>query len=317
MTTTDPAPPLAVDVQDVAVHYGRTRALDGVSLTIPPGAITGLLGRNGSGKTTLLSLLAALRRPTRGRVLVGGKDPFEDEALMEQICLVRESGDVLADEPLAVNLRYLASARPAWDEELAGRLLDLFELPTKTAVNKLSRGQRSAFGVIAGLASRAPLTMLDEVHLGMDAPSRYAFYDVLLEDYIAHPRTIVLSTHLISELDKLLEHVVVLHRGTVLLTSDADDLRARGAAVTGRAEEVDAALSSAGDLTVLAERSLGGTKQVTVMGEGGALPRSTVEGLRDAGLEIGPVELQDLFVHLTDTRRPAGAGAEDHTGRTR
>ncbi|MFC7405247.1 ABC transporter ATP-binding protein [Georgenia alba] len=290
---------LDVRAEGLTVRFGDTTALDGVALSVPAGSITGLLGRNGSGKTTLLSAIASFRRPTEGRVLVDGEDPFENERLMEQICLVRESGDVLHDERLTTNLEYFATTRPTWDDALAERLLETFQLDAAKKVSQLSRGQRSAFGITMGLASRAPLTMLDEVHLGMDAPSRYAFYDALLEDYVAHPRTIVLSSHLISELDRLLEHVVVLDRGSVLLTSDADDLRARGATITGRTEDVDATVRTLDDVTVLSEHTLGSTKQVAVMGQGARLTPATTSAVRDAGLELGQVELQDLVVHLT------------------
>src|SRR5690625_3130035 len=170
MTTPTVSPP-GVRLRQATASYGSTTALDTVDVSFPAGAITGLLGRNGSGKTTMLSLIASLRRPSAGQVLVDGQDPFEDEALMEQVCLIRESGDVLDDEKVAVNLRYAADSRPSWDAELAERAMETFQIDPKKVVRRLSRGQRSAFGTVLGLASRAPVTMLDEVYLGMDAPT--------------------------------------------------------------------------------------------------------------------------------------------------
>lgn len=283
----------SVEVRDLSVHHGDTRAVDHASFTLPAGSITGLLGRNGAGKTTLLSTVASLRRPTAGEVLVDGQDPFENEPLMERICLVRESGDLMPDERITTNLAYVASARPTWDDDVAGRLLDAFEIRPRTRPRQLSRGARSALGAVVGISSRAPLTMLDEVYLGMDAPTRYRFYDLLLEDYVEHPRTIVLSSHLISEIERFLEHVVILHEGRELLTGSADELRARGLTLTGPAAQVDAA---AAGMTVLSERHLGPTKQTTVLD-----PRdgARVAELAPAGVETGPVDLQDLFVHLT------------------
>lgn len=283
----------SVEVRDLSVHHGDTRAVDHASFTLPAGSVTGLLGRNGSGKTTLLSTLAALRRPTSGEVLVDGQDPYENEALMERICLVREAGDLMPDERISTNLSYVASARPTWDDEVAGRLLDAFEIRPTMKPRQLSRGARSALGAVVGIASRAPLTMLDEVYLGMDAPSRYRFYDLLLEDYVEHPRTIVLSSHLISELERLLEHVVMLHEGRELLVGSADEMRTRGRTLTGPAAHVDAAAEG---LTVLSERHLGPTKQTTVLDR--IDPARAAEMAR-AGVETGPVDLQDLFVHLT------------------
>jgi ABC-2 type transport system ATP-binding protein len=299
---------LGVEVCDLTVRYGRTAALDAVDVDIPAGSITGLLGRNGSGKTTLASVLAAFRRPTSGTVLVGGEDPWENEALLPRVLLVRESGDVLDTESLKANLRFTEDCRPQFSREVAERLMDTFELDPAAKPQKLSRGQRSAFGIVLGVAARADLTILDEVHLGLDAPSRYAFYDALLADYVEHPRTIVLSSHLIGEVERMLEHVVVLDRGRVLLAQDADALTARGISVTGPAREVERFVVGR---TVLGRQQLGGTAQATVLA---TLADGEAADARAAGLELGPVPLQDLFVHLT---ADGAADAARELGRAR
>ena len=285
--------PLGVEVRGLTVRYGRTTALDAVDLSFPAGAITGLLGRNGSGKTTLASVVAAFRRPTSGTVLVGGEDPWENEDVVPRVLLVRESGDVLDTESLRTNLRYTEDCRPQFSREVAERLMDRFELDPTRKPQKLSRGQKSAFGIALAVATRADLTILDEVHLGLDAPTRYAFYDALIEDYIAHPRTIVLSSHLIGEVERLLEHVVVLDHGRVLLAQETDAVTARGIAVTGPTREVERFVVGR---TVLSRQQLGGTAQATVLA---TLDDGEAADARAAGLEIGPVPLQDLFVHLT------------------
>ncbi len=298
---------LGVEVQGLTVRYGRKTALDDVTLSVPAGSITGLLGRNGSGKTTLASVVAAFRRPTSGRVLVGGREPWEDDELMPRVLLVRESGDVLDSETLRTNLRYTENCRPEFSREVAEQLLDRFGLDASAKPQKLSRGQRSAFGIVLAVASRADLTILDEVHLGLDAPSRYAFYDALIADYIAHPRTIVLSSHLIDEIERLLEHVVVLDRGRLLLAQETDGLTSRGMSVTGPAREVERFVVGR---TVLGRQQLGGTVQATVLA---TLGDGEAADARAAGLEIGPVPLQDLFVHLTED---GAADAARELGRT-
>ncbi len=284
---------LTITVQDLSVHFKDTRALDGVSMRIEAGSIHGLLGRNGSGKTTLLSTIAALRRPTRGTILVDGEDPFESERVMGDICLIRESGDVLTDEKIRTNLNYFADVRRHWDPDYAAELLDAFELSPRKRPDKLSRGQRSALGVTIGLASRAPVTFFDEVHLGMDAPSRYRFYDLLLADYVDHPRTIVLSSHLISEIEQLFATVTILDRGRVLIHDDAEELRSRGAALIGPAAAVRELTNG---LQVLSTQSLGPTEKVTVFG---SVDADLHRRARAADVEVGPVPMQDLFVHLT------------------
>ncbi|WP_454050225.1 ATP-binding cassette domain-containing protein [Cellulomonas sp. Marseille-Q8402] len=300
--------PLGVETRALAVRYGAKHALDAVDVTIPAGAITALLGRNGSGKTTLASVVAAFRRPTSGTVRVGGQDPWENEDLLPRVLLVRESGDVLDTESLRSNLRFVEDCRPAFSREVAERLMDRFELDPAAKPQKLSRGQKSAFGIVLGVASRADLTILDEVHLGLDAPSRYAFYDALLEDYVEHPRTIVLSSHLIGEIERLVEHVVVLEHGRVLLAQDADALRVTGVSVTGPAREVERFVVGR---TLLGRQQLGGTVQATVLA---TLADGEAADARAAGLDLGPVPLQDLFVHLT---ADGGADAARELGRAR
>ncbi|MBE1610546.1 hypothetical protein [Actinopolymorpha pittospori] len=155
-------------------------------------------------------MLAAFRKASAGTVLIDGQPVFENAAITSQVCLVRETGDA-ADRSEKVNeaLRIARRLRPDWDENYAATLLDRFSLPLDKRIGDLSRGQRSAFGIVVGLASRVPVTMFDESHLGMDAPSRTAFHDALLEDLMARPRTVVISTHLIEEMSPLFEEVLI------------------------------------------------------------------------------------------------------------
>jgi ABC-2 type transport system ATP-binding protein len=191
-------------------------------------------------------------------------------------------------------LEYGAAWRDTWDNDYALQLVDLFKIELRTKVGELSLGQRSALGVVIGLASRSPLTMLDEAHLGMDTPTRYAFYDTMLNDFMAHPRTIILSTHLIEELASLLEEVLIIDGGRLVLQEEADVLRSRGTEVTGNAADVDEFTAA---MTVLGAKSLGRTKAAMVYG---ALDDDQLVRARQLGLELGPIALQDLFVHLTE-----------------
>ena len=140
--------------------------------------------------------------------------------------------------------------------------------------------------------------MFDEVHLGMDAPARQRFYEELVADFAEHPRTVIISSHLIHEIESLLETVTIVHRGKVLLTDEADDVRTAGATLTGPADVVDDVTS---DHRVVGSRDLGPTRQATVFG---ALEAESLQRAEARGLAVGPVPLQDLFIHLTDDRGP-------------
>lgn len=283
------------------LRYGPTTAVDGLTFTLEAGKIYGLLGRNGSGKTSLLSVLSAFRKATSGEALVDGEPVWENPRAARKICFIRGSGDTVAgdwpSDKISDAFEFAAHNRPDWDPEYAAKLVDRFGLDTRAHIGKLSQGQRSALGVILGLASRCPVTIFDESHLGMDAPSRYTFYEELLADYLAHPRTVVLSTHLIEEVSNLFEEVMIIDRGRLLMQDKVDDLRSRGASVTGPADSVDRFTEG---LTVLSSRQLGPTRSVTTYGE---LDQDRLRQARAAGLEIGPITLQDLFVHLIERER--------------
>lgn len=292
-SSSEPRAAVGIEVKDLTLRFGDVTALDRLSFRLGGGKIYGLLGRNGSGKTSLLSVLAAFRKATDGQVRVGGADPFENDDVVRQICLIRESGDVYESDRVKCVLETAQLFRPNWDDDYAAKLLDKFKLSSRKRAQTLSRGQKSALGIVLGLATRAPLTIFDESYLGMDAPSRYAFYEELLADYVAHPRTIIISTHLIEEVASLFEEVVIIDEGRLVVHSEADTLRSRGARVTGPAEVVDTFVAG---LTVLSEQTLGRVKAVTVYGE---LNEAQVQAAALAGLDLGPVSLQDLFVHLT------------------
>ncbi|MBU2662109.1 ABC transporter ATP-binding protein [Actinoplanes bogorensis] len=282
-----------IEVRGVTIRYGRTVAVDDVDLTLPADTIYGLLGRNGSGKTSLLSALACYRKPTTGTVLVDGEEAFENPRIARRTSFIRDTLDVQDGYRVSAAFCLTESLRPGWDAEYAGKLADVLQLDTRKRISALSRGQRSVLGVILGLATRAPLTILDEPYLGMDAVARTLFYRELLADYLAHPRTIILSTHLIEEVAELFERIIIMDRGRILLHDETDALRGRGVTVTGPAERVTA---FAHGHTVLGEQSLAGVRALTL--DGPLDPDEIARGERD-GLAFGPLGLQDLFVHLT------------------
>lgn len=283
---------LSLTARNAGLDFGATSALVDVSFTLDQPGIHGLLGRNGSGKTSLLSLIAGLRKPSRGDVLIDGETVFENERAMGRTCIIRESGDMETSDSIADALEFTAWMRPDWDAAYATTLLDRFGLDPKKKVSALSRGQRAALASTLGLAARAPLTLFDETYLGMDAPSRQAFYDALLEDFMAHPRIIVLSTHLIEEVAKLFERLLIIHEGRLLHNESAEAMRGRGLTITGPAARLDPLLP---ELTVLGTRELGSTKSVAVLDPPSEIRARAVA----AGLETGPMPLQDLFIHLT------------------
>jgi len=284
---------LDIEVKNLTVKYDSFTALDKVSFTLAGGKIYGLLGRNGSGKTSLLSVLASYRKQTSGEVSIGGEAPYENAAIMRQVCFIQENGHMSESYKVKDALEIAADCWPNWDSETAERLIKLYEIPLDKQIQAFSRGMKSMFGVTLGLASRAPITIFDESYLGMDAPSRYLFYDELLASYLACPRSIILSTHLIEEVASLLEELLIVDNGKLLMHENTESFRSKGMLVTGPEKLVNDFCSG---LTVLGERNLGRLKSVTVYGL--ADEEQTRRAIAN-GLELGPVDIQDLFVQMT------------------
>lgn len=282
-----------IKATNLHLSYGPDQVLHDMNFEITEPKIYGLLGRNGAGKTSLLSLIGSFREPSSGNLLINGEQPFENPVIMQQVSFLYNkdfSGE--SDHPANL-IQDLNRYRPFFDLEYAKELLAKFKLEEKKAVSKLSTGKKSAFNVVAGLASRSPITIFDEVYLGMDAPARDLFYKELIKEQERHPRIIILSTHLVSEMDYLFDEVLMIKDGRMLLHEPVDELVSRGVTVVGNKQAVD---RFAEGKEVLNEEKLGDTRSVTLFGELSRADRAFAEEL---GLDIGPVSLQDLFIQLT------------------
>ena len=283
-----------IEVTGLTKRFGSLTAVDDATFTVAENKIYGLLGRNGAGKTTLMQLLTGQDFATSGSIKVFGQSPVENAKVLQNISFIKESQRYPDDFRAKHVFRSAPWFFSNWDAEFAERLIEDFRLPLDRRIKKLSRGQVSSIGVIVGLASRAPLTFFDEPYLGLDAVARSIFYDRLLEDYAEHPRTVVLSTHLIDEVSNLLEHVIVIDEGRIIIDEDAESLRGSATTVVGTSKAVDAFI---GDRPVLHRDGIGGLASVTIAG----LDQNERAAANAAGLELTPVSLQQLIIRRTNT----------------
>lgn len=282
-----------IDVRDLTKRYKQANALDNVSLSIEEDSIYGLLGRNGAGKTTLMSILTAQNFATSGDVEVFGEQPYENARVLNRMCFVRESQKYPDDATAKHALSTAPLFFPRWDQDFADELISDFHLPLKTPIKKLSRGQQSAIGVIIGLASRAEITFFDEPYLGFDAVARQMFYDHLIADYAEHPRTIILSSHLIDEVADLIENVIVIDKGRIIMDESTETARTRAVNVVGDADAIERFVA---DREVIHSESLGRVTSTTILGQ---LSDADREFISAANLDLTPVSLQQLIVRAT------------------
>ena len=273
--------------------YGSKQVLQNLDLTIQPGKIYGLIGRNGAGKTTLLGILTAQNTKDAGEVTYGGQPVWENQAVLSQICFSRELQATQFGGQNNLKVRdYLRSAAifcPGWDQAYADRLLLEFQLEPKKKICQLSKGQMSMVTILVALASRAPLTILDEPAAGLDVVMRERFYQLLLDDFAETGRTFLVSTHIIEEAASVFEQVIILDQGRILENSPTDELIDQFRYVSGREDEVDRVCAG---VEVLSRRTVG--RHTTAAVRGNPEKLAALSG----DVDIAPMNLQNVFVAL-------------------
>ena len=277
---------MAIEICGVEKRFGETTALDNVTVTFGEGRIYGLLGNNGAGKSTLLNILTGRLHADAGTVTVDGVRVDGDGAL-ERLFLASEKNMYPDDMKVQGAFRATGMFYPHFDLAEAEDLARQFGLNLRQKVRSLSTGYGSIFRLILGLTVHTPYVLLDEPVLGLDAQHRDLFYKLLLRRYAEDPCTVVLSTHLISEVANLLEHAVIIRNGRILKDAPVEDLTGDVCTVSGPAATLDAWLEGR---SVLSESALGGLKTACIQGR--------PEGALPPGLELGRINLQDYFISL-------------------
>ena len=285
---------MEINAKNLSLTFGNQEALQNISFHCKEKKIYGLLGRNGAGKTSLLSILASFREQKSGILTINGENVFENAHVMQNVIFIYNKDYKDESDNVKKILKGIERYRPLFDMAYAKHLIKKFKLPVDKKVKDFSKGMQSALNVTIGLASRAPITIFDEAYLGMDAPTREIFYQELLADQAEHPRIMIISTHLVSEMDYLFEEILILHEGKMILQDDYESLLTKGASITGVAKEVDEFVRT---MNVLKVQELGPIKSAMVYGD---LNESNYKEAQLKGLDIGPISLQELFIHLTE-----------------
>jgi len=277
----------------------KEAALRDVSLTLGDATVTALVGPNGSGKTTLMQILGGVMVPTSGSISIDGAQASADELLTGSI-IASSARDF--DNLSSQSLVTYARLRPTWDEQLFAHYTQRFDLTVnRKFVRKLSGGQAAILSGSIALASGAPLTLLDEIQAPLDVPTRYALYEEILAlagevmEGQRAPRRFIISSHMVSELEKVAEDVVVLKKSELLAHESIDDFTCRVCALTGHASDVERFLAAHPDLALIASRELGPTREIVVDLRASAVGDTE---LASHSLTASPCSFQDAFAYL-------------------
>lgn len=214
-----------IEIANVSKTYGEVKALDGVSLVVEPGSITGLLGINGAGKSTLLRMMIGLEDPDHGTIEVLGFDPQREPVpLRLHTGFLPEQKSMYDWMTVDEAIEFVSSFYPNWDSELVETRRLRFDLPSKTKIGALSRGQFARLAFLLATGHRPEVLLLDEPSYGLDPIVRREFLGLIAEIVAEEETTVLLSSHLLSEIERIADHVVILHRGRVLVDRALEDL---------------------------------------------------------------------------------------------
>jgi ABC-2 type transport system ATP-binding protein len=213
--------------------YRRRWALSDCSLDIPAGRVVGLVGPNGAGKSTLLNLAAGLLSPSSGSIEVLGGRPASGSAQLAKVGFVAQDTPTYAGLSIADHLRLGAGLNPGWDDDLAHRRIERLGLDPAQRAGKLSGGQRAQLALTVGIAKRPELLILDEPVASLDPLARREFLQDLMEAVVEHGLSVVLSSHLVSDLDRACDYLIALVDSRVQLSGDIETLLANHHRLTG------------------------------------------------------------------------------------
>ena len=274
-------------IENVTKKYGKRIVLDDVSLKFETGHCYGLLGRNGAGKSTLINIIMQRAPRKSGKILLDGSPVDNNDRLLSRMFCMSDSAVYPPEFKLKTIFSITAAMYPSFDTDYAKKLSELFGLDMKMRVGKLSTGYNTLYKVILALASNAEFIFLDEPVLGIDVNQRETFYRELARKISESSSCFVVSTHIIEEMQNLIDTVIILHKGKILLCEETEKLLTEYTSVSGKAELVD---------SFIADKEVAGFEKMSLF------KTAVIKGVFDdipEGLTCERADLQKLFYFLT------------------
>jgi ABC-2 type transport system ATP-binding protein len=284
-----------LQMQSVFKHFPGKYALDGLNFTVPAGEVLGLLGRNGAGKTTLLECALGLREIDHGQIQLFGEAPGAlSEATRARIGYVPQQTDSFEWLTPLQMLAYFKAFYPRWNEAKVNALLERWSIPVHLRIAKLSGGEKQRLAIVRALAHDPDLLILDEPVASLDPAGRRDFLRELVERTIERETTIVFSTHILSDLERVAVSVAFMRQGKVILQQSLDTLTEETHRLIGPSATLKS-LRFAGELA----RSENASGLANVLTKFDEKEKDKIDWLRTQGIRVEPVALEDLFIEIT------------------
>ena len=273
-----------IELKQVTKQYGQAAVLKNITLSIDEPGIYCLLGRNGAGKTTLLKSVAGYQNITSGTIQVDGK-VITTSTLDTGVSYIENFAKHF-NLPVRKLLQIASEVNPDYDYDFASEMMERFELDGKKKFNHLSLGMKTMVSTIISLASNKSVVILDEPVLGFDAIMRVEFYDMLTESFQKHPRIIIVSTHIIEEIAKTIQKLIILDKGSVRFFDTLQSVETKAFSISGLQKDVEATIQNR---NVIGRDTVGGLVTAYIFDNP---PEQT------ASLEIHPLSLRDFFIQM-------------------
>ena len=285
-----------IEIKNLARSYGKTDAVNGLSLTVQAGRCYGFFGRNGAGKTTTIKCLLNLLEPNSGSVRVFGLDPNKNQvAVKSRLCYVPDAVAFYPWMTVAQTLEFLASFRKRWNRDMEKDLFNRFQLDPNQKASHLSKGQKTQVALIGAVCPEPELLVLDEPTSGLDPIVRREFIETVIGAYHAgdpEHRTVFVSTHLIGEFEGLIDEFTIIEKGRELLTMQAESARDRFQKIRASFAEEPTNLKLIGALSV---RQAGRDLEVVVNGNRDSV-LAEIKSRSPAELDCQSLSLEEIFV---------------------
>ena len=273
-----------IELKQVIKQYGQATVLKNITLSVDEPGIYCLLGRNGAGKTTLLKSIAGYQNITNGIIKVDGKR-ITTSTLDTGVSYIENFAKHF-NLPVRKLIRIASEVNPNYDYDFASEMMERFELDGKKKFNHLSLGMKTMVSTMICLASNKEVILLDEPVLGFDAIMRVEFYDMLTESFQKHPRIIIVSTHIIEEIAKTIQKLIIIDKGSVRFFDTLQAVETKAFSIRGLQKDVEAATRN---LNIIGQDTAPGLVTSYIFDNP---PKQT------ASLEIHPLSLQDFFIQM-------------------
>lgn len=273
-----------IELEHVSKRYGETMVLTDIAMTIAEPGIYCLLGRNGAGKTTLLKAIAGYHNVSGGTIRVDGKR-ISTQSMKTDVSYIENFARHF-NLPIRTLFRMAEEVNPQYDHEFSEKMVERFELDVKKRFNHLSLGMKTMVSTVICLSSNRSVILLDEPVLGFDAIMRIEFYEMLSESFLRHPRIIIVSTHIIEEIAKTVQKLIIIDKGRLCFFDTLKSVEEKAFCISGLRKDVENATCN---LNVFAKEHVGGLETAYIF--------DTAPDKSDC-LEINSLSLQEFFVHL-------------------